>query len=108
MNYSELSDREINAKVAFFRKEKLISYAPDTDWCQDADYCNTPNYAWPIIVSNKINIHWTCLNRDKGECWAVTEYIDNNDCITEIESPYSNNPLRAAMIVYLRLQEIKQ
>lgn len=100
MDYSKLNDHELNCKVA------LNFY--DSDWVDKhwliadmiPDYCNNPADAWPIIVANKIWIRelygiWDC----KGFPVAPHPYA---------QVQFSDaNPLRAAMIVFLMIQEAK-
>lgn len=101
MDYSQLSDFEINKLVA---QEKQYPLKP-TQHFGDAglsivilehgypshfDPCNNPADAWPIIESNHIALHpikykgiWVALSHDH-------EY-SNRDV----------NPLRAAMVTFL-------
>ncbi|EPS0644795.1 phage protein NinX family protein [Cronobacter malonaticus] len=86
MEYSKLSDFEINNLVdGHIYKDP--SEAPDTD------YCNNPADAWSIIVENKISI-----SNCGAERWTANDVgIDNLH--------KDKNPLRAAMIVFLMMQE---
>ncbi|MBN9706208.1 DUF2591 family protein [Enterobacter roggenkampii] len=60
------------------------------------DYCNNPADAWPIIVDNRISLlSVECLNGD------ISWLAKNKAC----PSRGDKNPLRAAMIVYLQMQE---
>ncbi|MGL5386670.1 MAG: phage protein NinX family protein [Serratia sp. (in: enterobacteria)] len=87
MNYSDLSDFDINMRVAdAIEKQTGREIGPALP-----DYCNLSSNAWPIIAANKINIIW------RGEtCGARTVHTP------VIEDA---NPLRAAMVVYLMMQE---
>ena len=98
MNYSELSDNEINERVARIRCEKLVGFFDDGEWCKDPDYCNNPSYAWPLIVENKIDIQWSV---EGALCLAL-------DINSESIMVRDKSPLKAAMIVYLQLQEATQ
>lgn len=111
MDYDKLSDFDINKAVA----EELY---PDYTWCAVSpeldrghadsvvaweggeayiyDYCNNPSDAWPIIVENKIGIHW--LGGVDGLWSARTVH-------TSIVK--GKNPLKCAMIVFLMMQEDK-
>lgn len=107
MNYSELSDFEINKLVA-----ESLGYVVESDdpvegnsvlisvldggyiECPPFDPCNKPSHAWLIIVESKIDViyfehgtedYWTCC---KGNTYHRHA-----------------NPLRAAMIVYLMMRE---
>lgn len=119
MDYSKLSDFEINAAVfevlhggAPDYKEGdggamvLISYEGDVVGGDAVEVevergvfnpCNNPADAWPIIVERKINIEW---HEWKNSEWMP--YALNN---ATTKSCYGTNPLRAAMIVFLMMQE---
>lgn len=70
---------------------------------------NIPNNAWPIITENKINIAFDC-NENEWVAWGNFEFDHCGwDMIHEPGIHYSHsNPLRAAMIVFLQMQEDKQ
>ena len=103
---SELSDFEINKRVA-----KIIggSTPKVEEWGISRtvpDYCNNPGYAWPLIVDSKISVIWSV---DEG-CWCANAggAIEEGDWgWSEFPDFYSDNenPLRAAMIVFLMMQE---
>jgi hypothetical protein len=66
------------------------------------EYCNVANDAWPIILGNRISVF------DTGENvygWAastsVFDFYSHGDQI----SHFDKNPLRAAMIVFLKMKE---
>lgn len=121
MDYSQLSDFEINAMVF----EALYGGSPD---CKEGDDgamllvsfeadvvggdivevevvrgsfnpCHKPDEAWPIIAENKISIYAAILGDSRGEWGAEASYTCHYH--------FHNNPLRAAMIVFLMLQENK-
>lgn len=107
MDYSKFSDQEINMAVAeIFHPDSVVieskSRPPSacitghlpSEW---VDYCNNPADAWPIIVERKINIEW---HEWKNSEWKP--YALNN---ASTKSCYDNNPLRAAMVVFLMMQE---
>lgn len=104
MNYSEMTDFEINRKVlAIASGAKPLGYAHNADkrsagvvksnqyhWY---DYCNSWADAGPII--EKENISLTChQSRDE---WAA---IFNRHCMSA-----NQNPLRAAMECFLMKKE---
>lgn len=106
MNYEEMSNLEINRLVA----DRVGGYLGDTgDWmsngvkCKDCDgfgyyeqdYCDNPNDAWPIIVSNKIS-----TNHVKDNTWLAI-YADHLDIFKTLDE----NPLRAAMICFLEMKD---
>lgn len=105
MNYENMSDFEINKRVAEFRGgfggSTNNEYAPDEVVCFDdkpfhteRDYCNNPSDAWPIISENKIGGHWG--KAAPGAYFAVSRL--------EEFVVMHKNPLRAACIVYLMMQ----
>lgn len=104
MDYSKFSDLEINLRVAeiiYPGKKFTEAYSfgepdgPKVQWIRGyaeflkLDYCNNPADAWPIIVENEISI------------------VSDSEWIARYGSFYSTskNPLRAAMICYLMMQE---
>jgi hypothetical protein len=93
MNYDEKTDSQINVDV------HLIV---DPEW-KDEDivpnYCNVWNDAGPIIVENRINTSW--VDND-AEHWAATSglWADN--------LTWDTNPLRASMIVFLKMKDAEQ
>lgn len=112
MDYSKLSDFEINRRVADIAMNgtwHVKPSHPDNDtggWLYGSngiqtyelpDYCNNPENAWPIIVEHKINIEW---HEWKNSEWMP--YALNN---ATMKSCYATNPLRAAMITFLMMQE---
>ncbi|HEE9906990.1 TPA: DUF2591 family protein [Citrobacter freundii] len=113
MDYSKLSDFEINATIHFGH---MPCFKVSANYCSFEtligeirgfgnyhykknfpDYCNNPADAWPIIVERKINIEW---HEWKNSEWMP--YALNN---ATTKSCYGTNPLRAAMIVFLMMQE---
>lgn len=123
MNYSEMSDFEINCSVAgalgreFFSNEKpddsgrrRKSYEIDgkhRDVCESGwtselfDPCNSWADAGPIIQSNQISIEFdgdNSMSPPYTWCHAVSV---NGQFGIEFQS----NPLRSAMIVFLMMQE---
>ena len=117
MNYEELSDFEINKRVAELRP---YTWIVDDGSCpavsgdavsieyktfkygnlvsHGADYCNHPEDAWPIITE-MMNSHIFTIS-DVAIVWHGES--DSDDVIIECK-----NPLRAAMICYLMMQEAK-
>jgi len=103
--YTELSDFEINKKVASHylpcdynlnehtKTVELIGFLGDTDEYNVYgifDPCNNPSDAMPIIIENKIAMNhpydiWQC-----GSGWNVAE---------------NKNPLRACMESYLLMKD---
>jgi len=119
MNYEDMSDFEINKAVA--RHE---GFNVDSKYCinieggsriefilesenmtQLIDYCNNPSDAWPIIVKNGIDIEFFYNEPDEEYrfCHAQIHVAD----FGFITVNHPSNPLRAAMIVFLKMQESK-
>ena len=114
MDYSKMSDFEINCEVLAAlepdvnhmclseSKEFFYDCGPAGDsWNQISihDYCNNPADAWPIIVAELIALKPVALFvgghrwfASKGEGDFGIKHADEN-------------PLRAAMIVFLMMQE---
>lgn len=102
-NYSEMSDVEINARVSKKLYGELSRGHSMAIASGDVDYCNKPSDAWPIIDENNITI----INDHPEIRYAVNNLnaYRNGDrgCIVKCHS----NGLRAAMIVFLMMQESK-
>ena len=103
MNYSELSDFEINKLVAEALglaikclHDVVMAGGRIGGFHTEVDYCNNPSDAWPIILENKINIEWF----KDGERVLASNDNRHEDIIYQ-----SSNPLRAAMIVFLMMNE---
>lgn len=104
MDYSKMSDFEINKRVfTALRGTKPLGYPHNADgrsvgnesngqytWY---DYCNNPADAWPIIVDNSIGI-----KKQSNGLWVSSRHGG-------MYPQYHENPLRAAMIVFLMMQE---
>lgn len=119
MNYSELSDFEINALVAkkswvgcnaiaFDDSEKCYvtsSFGDLINGCYNP--CNNPAHAWPIILENKISVIY---NKYDELYTACCNYRHSWGCdfgdMVELDNDTGNeNPLRAAMITFLKMSE---
>lgn len=112
MDYSQLSDQEINMKVAFALgcKEVVpgIFMSDDRRYEFDrpknkAEYkfyfdpCNNVTDAWPIIDKYRISI----INLGEDE-WGARGVAD-----CKSKRAIHENSLRAAMIVFLMMQDAK-
>ncbi len=117
MNYAEMSDFEINKAV--FLKLKIyyedfdlnpfpdnctsFSYVDGYNW-HKFDACNNPSDAWPIIVENDIMLNPNCADSlwkaEQGFRFKPSGFYD-------VATAYNKNPLRAAMIVFLMMNEDK-
>lgn len=106
MNYEEMSDFEINCYVSMHMHgfswiefvDGCASYvkcgnelSPGFAMIEVSDYCNNPSDAWPIILENEISL----------------VVVDDLLWVARVGGIYSEgaNPLRAAMIMFLRMQE---
>lgn len=59
------------------------------------DYCNNPADAWPVIISSMISIR--PVGND-GQLWEASG-------MDGMRADYDKNPLRSAMIVFLKMKE---
>lgn len=111
MDYSQSSDFEINKLVAaqimppslYFENGIAVVVRCDDD--QDLkkfDPCNYPEDAWPIITENRIGI---IPAPDAGKWKAAHREVGEDD--TPHHFTQSDKPLRAAMIVFLQMQDAK-
>lgn len=118
MDYSALSDKEINKRVAFALGCREV--VPDIFMDDDRRYefekpknksagrfyfdpCNAVTDAWPIIVENGISI----VRHDTG-MWCAdggAYWVDGVEW--QIDGVCHPNPLRAAMVAFLMMQEDK-
>lgn len=110
MNYEEMSDHDINMAVTCIANNlkgwevsasNISFYHCGIDGSEFhevyvADYCSNPDYAWSIIVANKIDIQ----HRSAVKTGCVASLSGDSD-IYHI----SYNPLRAAMIVFLMIND---
>lgn len=123
-DYSKMSDFEINKRVALASGKNIKFISVDVDDNEIGvivgqkhtrqrlpfDPCNNPADAWPIIVANKISI--VSLD-NKWIAAPVDTVIDGITGDSEVcfyassDAVFDVNPLRAAMIVFLMMQESK-
>lgn len=102
MNYEEMSDFELNEMVLVATKTNgechdgsgEVYARDDRNILRLVDYCNNPSDAWPIILVNRINIY--ASEGPDFMPWMA-------GCAGFVLS--HKNPLRAAMIVFLMMQE---
>lgn len=109
MKYEDMSDIAINAHVSRVLYGN-ISRGHQMELASGAvDYCNKIEDAWPIIIENRIS---TAFDSCTAEwfCWGDFEFDQGGwDMITEPAIFHNHdNPLRAAMIVFLKMQEKAQ
>ncbi|MCF0129364.1 MAG: DUF2591 domain-containing protein [Pseudobutyrivibrio sp.] len=113
-NYEEMSDFEINKAVAIivdvaFNDDGVPVRFVECDTGAYGDFneiefdpCNNPEDAEPIIIENRIG---TIPAPDNGLWKAAHRKVGNND--TPYHFTQDKNPLRAAMIVFLKMNEDK-
>lgn len=110
MDYSHLSDFEINelvAKATRVSHETYPDFSPEPYvWNEELksefNPCNNPADAWPIIVDNKIKIEPMRRVRNYNEWYEEWDASVNSPHFCESHK----NPLRAAMIVFLLSQDV--
>ena len=99
MDYSKLSDYEINCEVG--RSICFSDYLLARN--EQKNYCSNPADAWPIIQENGISVV-----RDYDE-WVALAGVESRhgeaDHFSHCYQKAPDKPLRAAMIVYLMMQE---
>ncbi|WP_349844430.1 phage protein NinX family protein [Pantoea dispersa] len=106
MNYSEMSDAQINDAVAIargslIRKGKALSLyqVEGADLC--TDFCNSWADAGPIIAANKISLDFDADGYEPPQnAWCKA----SSPC-GQVYYGGESEPLRAAMIVFLMMQE---
>jgi len=113
-DYSKMSDFYINSAVAQLslwkkkdceeihgdEKRGVVSWADGANW-HVFDPCNNPSDAWPLIESNLICLMADvfCEPQDGGKWIAQPAYGWQHERVR------NDNPLRAAMIVYLMMKD---
>lgn len=124
MKYEEMSDFEINKAVLLIEdvagdiesitcretKLKCINSVAmvkfkDIDDLAKYNPCNNPSDAWPIIVENKISI----LPSSQGDwlTYGWKKWYGEQDPTPRKEA-VDKNPLRAAMICFLKMKDAQQ
>lgn len=101
MNYREMSDHQINVLVAKSLDGHADDKFPVQRRLQVFDPCNSWADGGPIIATNKISL----IADDTTSDWSSASVQDYCD---EGAFRFGNchaNPLRAAMIVFLLMQE---
>lgn len=124
MDYSQLSDFEINKLVANAtgtQVEETYQFVNGGEDIADHmsgivlmrkitsnrkhwkiyDPCNSPEDAWPIIHDNRISL----VIDDTTDEWSSALVNDFSDDMAFQHSNANKNPLRAAMITFLLIQE---
>ncbi len=137
MNYESMSDFEINKAVSensgylvqdinddsmIGMNSKFHAQYPNTVWvaeldCTTGEQCSAweqksftriADDAWPIIIENKISIEYDKSHNmwiaHQGD-YLMGKFIEDCGYRNQCED---KNPLRAAMVVFLMMQETKQ
>lgn len=114
-NYEDMSDFEINKAVALivgvtFNDDGEPVRFVECDTGSYADFneiefdpCNNPADAWPIIDENNITI----INDHPSMRLAVNDAAEYYNGFSGIIASYNENGFRAAMIVFLKMNEDK-
>lgn len=108
-DYENMSDFEISKEV-FFKagvdyqdciatnsKGSSVHYGDGANW-YEFNPCNNILDSWPLITDNNICIH---NNKRSGGIYAMT-FDDYGFVKYEC---YNDNPLRAAMVVFLKIKD---
>ena len=90
--YSKLDDREIDKIIA----EKRLGLFNKGRF----DFCNNPSDAWPIILAARIELSPLF---DGGWCASYVDHYTYDEAPIYSAQSVHENPLRAAMIVYLNV-----
>lgn len=114
-NYEDMSDFEINKRVALIvgvafngDGEPVRFVECDTGAYADFneiefDPCNNPEDAWPIIVEHEIDV----IQNNGQDCPLATNSAVMMFRGDDVFICQHENPLRAAMIVFLKMNEDK-
>ena len=116
MNYDEMSWEEINIAVTSivqnckdwnFNKENNYFYwknhgLVDIGIIPVTDYSKVEN-AWPIIVDNMISIEFDA----EDQCDSPASWCNARSLLTEHSCIHQKNPIRAAMICFLMMNDVK-
>lgn len=127
MKKSELeamSDFEINCEVAILINPDL-AYADESQVTEEEDstvnfrlcdvlgneldagtynYCNNPSEAWPIIDKNRIDIKFY----SSLDMACAKGFINKGMSICQSFKSENENPLKAAMIVFILMKQDKE
>ncbi|PQY49560.1 phage protein NinX family protein [Cronobacter sakazakii] len=115
MDYSQLEDTEITIRVGetfgwnpyFINEDGSVTFRDDRGRLKGRkNYCNNPADAWPIILEHGISVAFD-KNEDEWVAWGDFAFDLAGWDMKEQPAEYEHhvNPLRAAMIVFLMMQE---
>ncbi|EBX6999308.1 DUF2591 domain-containing protein [Salmonella enterica subsp. enterica serovar Brunei] len=120
MDYSKLSDFDINRRVADIAMNGTWHLTPSHPhnntggWLYGSngvktydlpDYCNNPADAWPIISVNRISVEYDSEDQCDVPAEWVTAYGIDGLKVHIVSHQPCDKALRAAMIVFLMMQE---
>lgn len=97
-NYEDMSDFEINCRV-----HAEIMQISGLNSFKAKDYCNNTDDAWPIIVKYEIDV----IQNNGQDCPLATNSAVMMFRGDDVFICQHENPLRAAMIVFLKMNEDK-
>lgn len=110
MDYSKLSDAEINLAVAaiqfpqseintpyYHRPDAYIYHRNGTH--EAKDFCNNPADAWPIIENSGISLVYD------GDDWLALHFSRTSLTYPNDHRKRPDKPFRAAVILWLMMQE---
>lgn len=97
-NYEEMSDFEINCRV-----HAEVMQISGLNSFKAKDYCNNPADAWPIIVEHEIDV----IQNNGKDCPLATNSAVMMFRGDDVFICQNENPLRAAMVVFLKMNEDK-
>lgn len=95
-NYEEMRDFEINCRVHAY-----VMQISGLNSFKAKDYCNNPDDAWPIIVKYEIDV----IQNNGQDCPLATNSAAMMFRGDDVFICQHENPLRAAMIVFLMMNE---
>ena len=110
-DYASMSDFEINkavfVKTQYYddvidkpvRDGTAVHWGDGCNW-REFDPCNNPADAWPVITTNRIVV---IPAPEHGEWWSAHRVIGEDRNLRHFTQ--HGNPLRAAMIVFLKMME---
>lgn len=123
MNYEQMSDFDINVAVLKIKlasqpgtvfhpqseceltetKDDFVRITTQMGREQKIDFCHNPEQAWPIIAENIIAVYPQVTHPGgTGDLEHTGKWIAESLSQITVDD---NNPLRAAMIVFLKMKE---
>ena len=88
-DFDAMTDPQINTAI-----DKILLSNAQPHWNGVKNYCNNPADAWPIITESRISIHSYKAQRG-WQAFGQFDHVYADDL----------NPLRAAMVVFLKMKE---